>query len=106
MIYRKAWLGIHAEPPVTPISSDETPASILLNLKQMHLTVLPVLTLIPQSPAWGQPVDRSWLRIILRRRMEKSMSTPFFKHLGSKQYTSKQPMGQRKNIENKKYIKT
>lgn len=38
--------------------------------------------------------------------MEKSMSTPFFKHLGSKQYTSKQPMGQRKNIENKKYIKT
>lgn len=57
MIYRKAWLGIHAEPPVTPISSDETPASILLNLKQMHLTVLPVLTLIPQSPAWGQPVD-------------------------------------------------
>lgn len=36
----------------------------------------------------------------------KKISTPFFKHLGMKEYTSKQSTGQSGSFENKKYIKT
>ena len=35
--------------------------------------------------------------------IEKSIATLFFKHLGTKEYTFKQTIGQRGNFEDKKY---